>query len=164
MRWPFVVCIKSMHKVMCLELGGGEEEEEEDRDPSTAGFHHSWQPLLSFHGNALQCSPLSSSITLPSPSHSLTQSYLYCCSASSLCCHGDALSPPQCWSAELSCVYKKSQADHLLCFAAFGFPLSHSSNLSPVLLLRTAHLDWPSLLGDITGSWMKLEELKRALL
>lgn len=48
---------------MHLNLGGGEveekkEEEEEEGSLSAAEFHHSWQPLLGYHGNALQCSLL----------------------------------------------------------------------------------------------------------
>lgn len=46
---------------MHLNLGGGEveeKEEEEEGSLSAAEFHHSWQPLLGYHGNALQCSLL----------------------------------------------------------------------------------------------------------
>lgn len=52
-----------------------EEEEEKEAGLSAAGFHHSWQPLLSFHGNTKQCSLLSllsSFITLCSLSRSLS--------------------------------------------------------------------------------------------
>jgi len=118
-------------KLCVLEIGRcrGEEEEEEEGGLSAAGFHHSWQPLLSYHGNALQCSLL---LLCPPPSlcfltPSLTPSHLYCWSTSSLCCHDDALSPPQCWSAELNCELAKEVICSLpsffgcFCFSTFEF-------------------------------------------
>ncbi|MEQ2221284.1 hypothetical protein ILYODFUR_014238 [Ilyodon furcidens] len=57
--WEVSLSFECSVKFCLFEFGRyGDKEEEEEAGLSAAGFHHSWQPLLSFHGNAKQCSLL----------------------------------------------------------------------------------------------------------